>query len=57
MSDIVLAFPLYSIIACFVGAVLTSILSKNKAFVASLVVCLVVASLSAVVLTYTLIND
>lgn len=57
MSDIVLAFPLFSIIACFVGAVLTSILSKNKAFVASLVVCLVVASLSAVVLAYTLIND
>ena len=56
MNDIVLAFPLFSIITCFIGAVICSILPKNKAFVASLIVCLVVASLSAVVLTYTLVE-
>lgn len=56
MSDIILTFPLFSIIACFVGAVLCSILPKNKAFVVSLVVCGVVVGLSAVVLTYTLVE-
>jgi multicomponent Na+:H+ antiporter subunit D len=56
MNDIVLAFPLFSIIACFIGAVICSILPKNKAFVVSLIVCLIVASLSAVVLTYTLVE-
>lgn len=57
MSNIILAFPLFSIISCFVGAVLSSFLNKKQAYIVSIIVCLVVASLSAVTLTYCLIND
>lgn len=54
MSDIILAFPLFSIIACFVGAVLCSFLNKKVAYIVVLTVCLVVASLSAVTFAYTI---
>ena len=52
MSEIILALPLFSIIACFFGAVLCSFLNKRVAKVISLVVCLVVFVLSSIVCAY-----
>jgi len=54
MKDIFLAFPLFSIITCFFGAVLCSFNKKKVAFIISLVVCAVVFTLSCTLLVYCL---
>ncbi|MCI5745008.1 MAG: hypothetical protein MR270_01845 [Erysipelotrichaceae bacterium] len=56
-EDIILAFPLLSIIVCFIGAVLCSFSKKQVAFYISLIVCMVVFALSLSVLIYTYKND
>ncbi len=53
MNDIILTFPLFSIISCFLGAVLCSFTKKKFAFVTSLVVCCIVFVLSLFVFIYT----
>lgn len=53
MSEIILAFPLFSIIACFIGAVICSFSKKRVALLVSLSVCIIVFVLSIFVFAYT----
>lgn len=52
--NIINAFPLFSIIVCFVGAVLCSFNKRKAAFIISIVVCCLVIAISATLFTYTL---
>lgn len=54
MSEIFMAFPLFSIICCFVGAVLCSFLNKKASFIISVTVCVIAVALNACVLAYVL---
>lgn len=54
MSEIILAFPLFAIICCFVGAVLCSFMKHQHGFIVSLVVCLASIVLNSFVLAYVL---
>ena len=57
MSEIILALPLFSIIACFFGAVICSFTNKNVSKIVSLVVCGVVFILSSIVCAYCVKED
>lgn len=57
MSDIIVAFPLFSIIICFFGAVICSFSKRNVAYIVSLVVCAVSAIISGIVMGYCLKED
>ena len=57
MSDIILTFPLFSIIACFFGAVLCSFTNKNVAKIISVLVSVVVFVLSTIVCVYCVKED
>ena len=57
MSDIILTFPLFSIIACFFGAVLCSFTNKNVAKIISILVSVVVCVLSSIVCVYCVKED
>ena len=54
MSEIIQAFPLFAIICCFVGAVLSSFLNHKQGFYISLIVCLASIVLNSFVLAYVL---
>ena len=54
MSNIILAFPLFSIIVCFIGAVCCSFTNKKVSFYIVLSVCLLVTALSVVTFAYCL---
>lgn len=54
MNDIINAFPLLSIIVCFVGAVLSSFSKRKVAFIISITVCSLVILLTSFVLAFTL---
>ena len=54
MNEIINAFPLFSIIICFVGAVVSSFSNRKVAFILSLTVCSLVIFLTSFVLAYTL---
>lgn len=57
MSDIILTFPLFSIIACFFGAVLCSFTNKNVAKIISILVSVGVFVLSTIVCVYCVKED
>ena len=57
MSDIILTFPLFSIIACFFGAVLCSFTNKNVAKIISILVSVIVCVLSSIVCVYCVKED
>ena len=57
MSEIIKAFPLFSIICCFVGAVICSFTNKKLSFITSLVVCAAVFVLSVITLSYCMYYD
>ena len=57
MSDIILTFPLFSIIACFFGAVLCSFTNKNVAKIISVLVSVIVCVLSSIVCVYCVKED
>ena len=57
MSEIIKAFPLFSIICCFVGAVICSFTNKKVSFITSLVVCTAVFVLSVITLSYCMYYD
>ena len=57
MLDIIKAFPLFSIICCFVGAVICSFSNRKVAFITSLVVCGAVFTLSVITLSYCMYYD
>lgn len=55
--SIILAFPLFSIIICFLGTVFCSFSKKKVAYIISLFTCLLVAFLSFIVCYYCYIKD
>lgn len=57
MSEIIKAFPLFSIICCFIGAVICSFTNKKVSFITSLVVCAAVFTLSVITLSYCMYYD
>ena len=57
MSDIILTFPLFSIIACFFGAVLCSFTNKKVVKIISILVSVIVCVLSSIVCAYCVKED